>query len=146
MEEVVEHKERELWTLRTERDKLLGIGLAGCSVEELEELESEMIRTLVRIKSIKKKKLKEDRDSTKIDLLQVLTSQPSTFFVVSSSSTVAAGSMQSMLLQRKASRVPALRPLRSMRGVRLQDEKLQSVPAGRSGPCRSVRKLKRPNI
>lgn len=71
MEEVVEYKERELWNMRREAEKRTGLNIDDCSVEELEELESELLKALVRIKTVKKKKAKEVRDSIKMDLLQV---------------------------------------------------------------------------
>ncbi len=73
MEEVVEYKERELWNMRREAEKRTGLNIDDCSVEELEELESELLKALVRIKTVKKKKAKEVRDSIKMDLLQVRT-------------------------------------------------------------------------
>lgn len=71
MEEVVEYKERELWNMRREAEKRTGLNIDDCSVEELEELESELLKALVRIKTVKKKKAKEVRDSIKMDLLQL---------------------------------------------------------------------------
>jgi len=68
--EAIEHKERELCQVRREKEKLMGVNIEECSLEELEELEAELLSSLVRVKSMKKKRIKEDRDSTKIDLLQ----------------------------------------------------------------------------
>jgi len=69
--EAIEHKERELCQVRREKEKLMGVNIEECSLEELEELEAELLSSLVRVKSMKKKRIKEDRDSTKIDLLQL---------------------------------------------------------------------------
>jgi hypothetical protein len=76
MEEVMEHKERELWDTRKRCEKLAGLGVDDLTVQELEELEGELLKALVRVKTVKKKKMKEDRDSTKMDLLQVCTPPP----------------------------------------------------------------------
>jgi hypothetical protein len=131
MEEVVEYKERELWNMRREAEKRTGLNIDDCSVEELEELESELLKALVRIKTVKKKKAKEVRDSIKMDLLQVRT--PSRVVCVCESlpypltfpCRAAAGRVSGVLRQHAESRVP---PLRSLRGVRVLCREGERVP------------------